>query len=101
MSRFNIAQLEKGFNYVHNLQTCPSKCAELTPCVQCQQFESGPLMDKTDPKTRMQMCELCPFKVIEVEDAEEYIREDERICTFMDDDECRLVLINIVVCKAY
>ena len=46
-------------------QTCPGKCAELQPCVQCLQFQSGKLMDKED-EYGVDLCDKCPFDVIEV-----------------------------------
>ena len=46
-------------------QTCPGKCAELQPCVQCLQFQSGKLMDKED-EYGVNLCDKCPFDVIEV-----------------------------------
>jgi len=80
--------------YCEDCPTCPGKCEELQPCVQCLQFESGPLMDQTD-KYGVPLCDLCEFKdrIIEVEKAEDYIVEDERLCSFIDDDECRATFV--------
>ena len=33
------------------------------------------------------------FQIQEVEKAEDYIIEDERLCTFIDDDECRATFV--------
>ena len=35
----------------------------------------------------------CAFQIQEVEKAEDYIIEDERLCTFIDDDECRATFV--------
>lgn len=80
--------------YCEDCPTCPGKCEELQPCVQCLQFESGPLMDQTD-KYGVPLCDLCEFKdrIVEVEKAEDYIIEDERLCSFIDDDECRATFV--------
>ena len=37
--------------------------------------------------------EKCTFEMIEVEKAEDYIIDDERLCTFIDDDECRATFV--------
>ena len=53
-------------------QTCPGKCAELQPCVQCQQFQSGVLCEGHDEcgidEPGINLCdhEKCGFTVIEV-----------------------------------
>ena len=86
------------------LQTCPNKCEELQPCVQCKQFGSGPYMNEAAevdggsyypeydsvPKTK---CDLCTFEPIPVERAEDYVVEDEKLCTFFDDDECQATFV--------
>ena len=54
------------------VQTCPGKCAELQPCVQCQQFQSGVLCEGHDEcgidEPGINLCdhEKCGFTVIEV-----------------------------------
>ena len=35
----------------------------------------------------------CSFQIQEVDKAEDYIIEDERLCTFIDDDECRATFV--------
>ena len=35
----------------------------------------------------------CEFKVKAVEKAEEYIINDERLCSFIDDDDCRATFV--------
>ena len=73
-------------------QTCPGKCEELQPCVQCLQFESGPYMEYDDYGAPL--CQSkCDFEINEVDKAEDYIVEDERLCTFIDDDECRATFV--------
>ena len=73
-------------------QTCPGKCEELQPCVQCLQFQSGPYHEKYD-EYGISLCDKCEFKKIEVEKAEEFIIEDERLCSFIDDDDCRATFV--------
>ena len=71
--------------------------------MQCKQFGSGPYMNEavdTDdydyreysvqPKTK---CDLCNFEPIPVERAEDYVVEDEKLCTFFDDDECQATFV--------
>ncbi len=84
--------------------------------MQCQQFDSGPLKDKVDEYGRPACQTQCPFEVtnicifsyllsiansckysflqvIAVEKAEDYLVNDERLCTFIDDDECRATFV--------
>lgn len=49
-------------------------------------------MDKTD-EYGVPLCEKCQFEVTEVEKAEDYILEDERLCSFIDDDDCRATFV--------
>jgi len=49
-------------------------------------------MDKTD-EFGDPMCNSCEFKVKAVEKAEEYIINDERLCSFIDDDDCRATFV--------
>ena len=75
----------------------------MQPCVQCKQFLSGPYMEEVvdtsgydfreydvEPKTK---CDLCNFEPIPVERAEEYVQDDEKLCTFFDDDECQATFV--------
>ena len=77
--------------------TCPDKCEELKPCVQCQVFQSGELSRTEDDmgyicadKTRQPKCE---FNSIVVPKAEDMVNADERTCTFIDDDDCRFTFV--------
>ena len=42
------------------------------------------------PKTK---CDLCNFEPIPVERAEDYVIDDEKLCTFFDDDECQATFV--------
>jgi len=64
--------------------TCPSKCLEYTPCVQCQVFESGKLTDAE--------CANCSFIPETVDTVEEKYPSD-RQCWFYDDDDCRVTFV--------
>jgi len=89
---FETEEGQYSGRYCEDCPTCPGKCEELQPCVQCMQFQSGPHMDKTDDYG-IPLCDKCEFKVEEVEKAEEYIVEDERLCSFIDDDDCRATFV--------
>ena len=39
------------------------------------------------------LCDKCIFEPIPVERAEEYVVEDEKLCTFFDDDECQATFV--------
>jgi len=82
--------------YCEDCPTCPGKCDELAPCVQCKYFKSGPLMDVVD-EWGVEECSKCPFDedhgLVVVEKAEDYIFEDERLCTDLDDDQCRFTYV--------
>lgn len=78
--------------YCEDCPTCPGKCQELKACVQCKQFKSGELHDQKD-EFGVYLCDKCPFEPIVVEKAEEKVVDDERICTFIDDDDCRFTFV--------
>merc|ERR1712158_181749 len=61
-------------------------------CVQCQVFGSGELMGEKD-EYGVDKCSLCPFKPEIVEKAEDLVQNDERLCTFIDDDDCRFTFV--------
>jgi integrin beta 1 len=84
------AHIETMFTFF--FQTCPGKCEELQPCVQCLQFQSGPYIDQTD-EFGEKLCDKCEFEIIEVEKSEDYLIEDERLCSFIDDDDCRATFV--------
>lgn len=60
--------------------TCLGRCLDLKNCVQCQQYQTGPLVGE-ECKTN---CTL--FVPIAVERVEQ---DHENKCTFFDDDNCR------------
>lgn len=64
--------------------TCPGRCEELKPCVQCQMFESGPLTKEE--------CAECLFEAHPYDEVSER-NKDERLCTFTDDDDCRMYFV--------
>jgi len=74
--------------YCEECPTCPGKCDELKACVQCKVFKSGELHEQKD-EDGVNMCDHCTFEPIIVDKAEETVDNDERICTFIDDDDCR------------
>eukprot|EP00092_Neocalanus_flemingeri_P010016 GFUD01010796.1.p1 GENE.GFUD01010796.1~~GFUD01010796.1.p1 ORF type:complete len:824 (-),score=173.21 GFUD01010796.1:871-3342(-) len=78
--------------YCEDCPTCPGKCEELKACVQCQVFGSGELFEQVD-EFGVDKCSLCPFKAEVVEKAEELVNTDERLCTFIDDDDCRFTFV--------
>merc|ERR1719447_2120231 len=78
--------------YCEDCLTCPGKCEELKACVQCQVFGSGELMGEKD-EWGVSKCEMCPFEPIIVEKAEDLVQNDERLCTFIDDDDCRFTFV--------
>jgi len=78
--------------YCEDCPTCPGKCEELKACVQCQVFNSGELFEQVD-ENGVDKCSLCPFKPEIVEKAEEEVKNDERLCTFIDDDDCRFTFV--------
>jgi len=72
--------------------TCPGKCDELKACVQCKVFKSGELHEQKD-EFGVNLCDLCPFEPELVDKVEDTIENDERICTFIDDDDCRFKFV--------
>jgi len=78
--------------YCEDCPTCPGKCSELKPCVQCQQFKSGEYMDGKDDydEDEVHKCDKCPFKPIPVDTVDDKITDDQRLCANnVDDDDCR------------
>ena len=78
--------------------TCPDKCEELKPCVQCQVFQSGELT-RTEDGMGSYICTdntgqpKCEFNSNVVPNAEEMVRGNEKICTFFDEDSCRFTFV--------
>ncbi|XP_045025979.1 integrin beta-PS isoform X1 [Daphnia magna] len=70
--------------YCEECPTCPSKCPEYTPCIQCQVFESG--------KLTKEECANCSFTPVEVDVVKEEFPSD-RQCWFYDDDDCRVTFV--------
>jgi len=58
--------------YCEVCPTCQGSCEELQSCVECSGDD----------------CLLCPFKPMIVNQVEKYLEKDERLCTFIDDDDC-------------
>ena len=38
-------------------------------------------------------CDLCAFTPVPVEKAEDYLNDENHICTFFDDDECQATFV--------
>merc|ERR1712117_842526 len=89
---FETEEGQYSGRYCEDCPTCPGKCEELQPCVQCQVFGSGELMGQKD-EWGVNKCDLCPFKPEIVEKAEDLVQNDERLCTFIDDDDCRFTFV--------
>ncbi len=73
-------------------QTCPGRCEELTPVVQCAIFGSGPWDERTclnNVNGMQERGELYIGPVDDHGDLESLIVGDTRLCTFIDDDDCR------------
>ncbi|XP_063601082.1 tenascin-X-like [Penaeus indicus] len=66
--------------------TCKGKCSQYKSCVQCQAFGTGDLSEEEC----MDQCTLFTFTVGKVASAE---TEDERLCTFFDENECRFTFV--------
>jgi len=82
--------------YCEDCPTCPGKCQELKACVQCQVFGSGELFGQQIEVNGVMVdkCEhTCAFRPEIVEKAEELVQNDERLCTFIDDDDCRFTFV--------
>ena len=82
--------------FCEDCPTCPGKCDELAPCVQCKVFSSGLLHGVRD-EWGVEECDKCPFDTDSgleiVEKAEDFIHEDERLCTDLDEDQCRFTFV--------
>ena len=78
--------------YCDECPTCPGKCEEWKACVQCQAFNSGELFEQVD-EVGTDKCSQCPFTPILVDKAEDMVQNDERLCTFFDDDYCRFSFV--------
>ena len=96
---FESDESQYSGQFCEECPTCPGKCEKLIPCVQCRQFNSGPYNDDSkDANGRPRGClpekqEECSFELIEVEKAEEYMLEEKRMCSFLDDDQCRATFV--------
>jgi len=70
--------------YCEECATCPSKCPEYVPCVQCNVFKSGPLSEVE--------CLNCSFIPVQV-DVVKVENPSEEQCWFYDDD-CRVTFVH-------
>ncbi|XP_072388353.1 integrin beta-PS-like [Diabrotica undecimpunctata] len=64
--------------------TCPNRCTEFKDCVQCQQYNTGPLKEPEDCSAQCSKFTPVPADVITVND-----KNNEVLCTFYDEDDCR------------
>nr|XP_023020280.1 integrin beta-PS isoform X1 [Leptinotarsa decemlineata]XP_023020284.1 integrin beta-PS isoform X1 [Leptinotarsa decemlineata] len=67
--------------------TCSDRCIEFKDCVQCQQYKTGPLKDKADCAANC--TKFVPIPVVEVIANE----ENEILCAYYDEDECRFTYV--------
>ncbi|RWS27736.1 integrin beta-PS-like protein, partial [Leptotrombidium deliense] len=67
--------------YCEKCPTCPTRCDDLKPCVQCQVWQSG--------NYTKEQCDMCIFKTVEVSEEDFEVKEDETHCVFIDDDGCK------------
>jgi len=75
--------------FCEDCPTCPSKCSQYIPCVQCQVFKSG----KLSTPERQDECKNCSFVPIEVDVATAEEGTSDRQCFFYDDDDCRVTFV--------
>ncbi|XP_069973095.1 uncharacterized protein [Penaeus vannamei] len=66
--------------------TCRGSCLEYKSCVQCQAFGTGDLSEDEC----MQECKLFNSTMVQVAREE---TEEERLCTFFDENECRFYFV--------
>ncbi|XP_047479420.1 kielin/chordin-like protein [Penaeus chinensis] len=66
--------------------TCRSKCSEYKSCVQCQAFGTGDLSEEEC----MHQCTLFNSTVVQVVGVE---AEEDRLCTFFDENDCRFLFV--------
>lgn len=68
--------------YCDECPTCSGqRCDELSPCVQCQAYESGPYDSANCTK-------VCTFRTILVDEVDKTGNADVKICTLPDTDGC-------------
>ncbi|XP_017769953.1 PREDICTED: integrin beta-PS-like isoform X2 [Nicrophorus vespilloides] len=86
--------------YCEKCPTCSDRCEEFKHCVQCQMYKTGPLNEEECAKN---CTKFTPIGVEQVEAKEE---NDENLCAFYDEDDCRFAYVyyfdehNKVVVKA-
>ncbi|KRT83202.1 hypothetical protein AMK59_4529 [Oryctes borbonicus] len=67
--------------------TCADRCEEFKDCVQCQVFENGPL------KKEDCLSNCTKFTPDSVDYIEKNQENDEILCTFIDEDDCRFYFV--------
>lgn len=72
--------------YCDKCPTCPGRCEELKYCVQCQVYKTGPLSEEECAKN----CTFVPTVVDVVQASEE---NDENLCAYYDEDDCRFAYV--------
>lgn len=63
--------------------TCRGKCDLFKECVQCKFFNSGPLDEE-----ECNNCSVIPVAVEKIE-----VKDDEKLCAFRDDDDCKFFFV--------
>jgi len=71
--------------YCEDCPTCPSRCSEFEPCVQCKVFNTGPYKDgRCDAE--------CAYSIV-VEDTVEVEQASERDCSYENDQRCEVKFV--------
>ncbi|XP_058126874.1 integrin beta-PS isoform X1 [Anopheles ziemanni] len=70
--------------YCEKCPTCSGRCNEFKHCVQCQQYQTGPLANADDCATNCTLFVPVPVEKVVIDEQ----RNDNK-CTFYDEDDCR------------
>lgn len=81
-----ICKCKPGANgrFCEDCPTCPDRCPEFVPCVQCRVFQKGPLMSSAGQCDRECSYPISAFETVQVE------KSNERDCYYEVDNQCRV-----------
>uniref|UniRef100_A0A1B6CMD9 Integrin beta n=1 Tax=Clastoptera arizonana TaxID=38151 RepID=A0A1B6CMD9_9HEMI len=84
---FSEESIRYSGRYCNKCPTCPSRCEEFNPCVQCLVYGTGPF-SKEECQAN---CTAFVPTVVEVIEANE--DKDEYLCAYYDEEDCRYAFV--------
>ncbi|XP_046454931.1 integrin beta-PS-like [Daphnia pulex] len=74
--------------YCQDCPTCPSRCDDFTPCVQCTVFKTGPYMANNEEACKRE----CTYRIT-VEETVKVEESSERDCSYENEQKCTVKFV--------